>query len=280
MKLPVDLEPLPGAPAEQVVRVLRQTQTDLINLRGAGGDYKQRVVQYQQWSNQAAQSLGFAVTSESVERLILTQRHWLLQRWTFAPNTGDPVNLVETEAVDRLRLVEQLLRDLQAIEERAAAIQSPLLAPDTNFFLHHEQRFDEVDWRALADAEQLCLLVPWTVVRELDRHKRTGKNVTVSETNSELVRTRARITLRKLRELFPGDPAAPVELAPGVEIELVLDSVKHRAIDDPDSEIVERLATVQSLLGKPVSVVTGDRSMEFAARAEGLQTISIPEPTP
>lgn len=96
MKLPVDLEPLPGVSAEQITTVLRQTETDLINLRGAGGNYKERVIQYQRWSNQAAELLGFILTGEAVERLFLTQRHWLLQGWKFEPNTGDPIHLSST----------------------------------------------------------------------------------------------------------------------------------------------------------------------------------------
>lgn len=177
-------------------------------------------------------------------------------------------------------MVKRLLSDLQAIEERAAKITGPLIAPDTNFFLHHEQCFDEVDRNKLSAGQQACILVPWTVVRELDRQKRTGKNITVSDTNSETVRTRARITLRKLRELFCSDPAGPVDLVASVEIELVLDAVKHRRIEDADSEIIDRLITVQSLLRKPIAVATGNRSMEFAAQVEGLRVISIPEPAP
>lgn len=278
MKLPSEIEPEPGVGATAILRTLRQVHTDLSNLRGGSGNFKQRVVQYQEWSNQAAQSLSYTVSAESVEHLILTPRHWVLQQWTHVPNSGDPIRLVETECVDRLKALERVVAELCVIEERAESLESDVIAPDTNFFLHYEESFDSVDWLGMVGVQRLCILVPSVVVRELDKHKRAAKNIKVSDTNDQPVRTRARVSLRRLRELFANDPTKPVDLMPGVTIELLLDTVRHSRIDDPDSEIIDRLLAAQSLLSRSIALVTCDRSMEFAARPAGLGTISIPEP--
>lgn len=257
---------------------MRHHQNELINLRGGPGDYKKRVVDYQQWSNSAAQDLGWVVNSDSVERLVLTPRHWALQQWTHTSVSGDPVRLVETEALDRQRIFDALLAELEALDTRRSSLEQQLLAPDTNFYLHHDDQFDYIDWRALAGAGTVCVLVPWTVVRELDQHKRTAKNINVSQTNTTPVRKRAQLTVSRLRALFGVDLSGPVDLKEGVRIELVMDDHTRQRLDDPDSEIIDRLLTAQSLLGQPIALVTGDRSMEFAARADGLATLSIPEP--
>ena len=61
-------------------------------------------------------------------------------------------------------------------------------------------------------------------------------------------------------------------------VEVLLDTVKHERIDDVDSEIIDRLLVAQSFLGRSIAVATGDRSMEFAAKAAGLKAVSVPEP--
>lgn len=186
-----------------------------------------------------------------------------------------------TESEDRIRSFDSVIREFQAVADLADSITAPIYAPDTNFFLHNQQPFYEVDWLTLDGETQAAatVLVSSVVVRELDRHKRSGKNITVSETNTQPLRTRARMTLRTLRNLFLGnDPTIPVDLRTGVRIELIQQPVRQPSTGDADSDVIDHLTTVQSLLVKPVWLATNDRSMEFAARAEGLRTVSIPEP--
>lgn len=280
VKLPTGVIPLSGVDAATILATVRKHQNELINLRGGPGDYKRRVVDYQQWSNLAAQDLGRVMDSDSVERLVLTPRHWVLQQWTHTPVSGDPIALVETEALDRQRIFDALVAELTVLDTRRASLEQRLLAPDTNFYLHHDQQFDYVDWCALAGAETVCVLVPWTVVRELDKHKRAARNISVSQANATPLRRRAQLTVSRLHELFSEDSSGPVKLREGVHVELVMDDHTRQRLSDPDSEIIDRLLTAQSLLAKSIALVTGDRSMEFAARADGLATLPIPEPAP
>jgi hypothetical protein len=60
-------------------------------------------------------------------------------------------------------------------------------------------------------SENICLLVPIVVVRELDKHKWAGTQIAVSETNKEPIRTRVCVAVRRLRAAFDkSDLHAPI----------------------------------------------------------------------
>jgi predicted ribonuclease YlaK len=60
---------------------------------------------------------------------------------------------------------------------------------DTNVYFHNDASFNEIDWLALASCAEARLLIPMTVVRELDTHKRSNRQANVSDSNDELLRT-------------------------------------------------------------------------------------------
>ncbi len=150
-----------------------------------------------------------------------------------------------------------------------------LLVPDTNVYLHHQSHFDAIDWSGLAKASgQVRVMVPMAVVRELDKNKRTQGNKRVSEISDELVRTRARVSSKRIRDLFESPFGTP-RLSNNVTIELILDPPGHRRIDDPDSEIIDRALTARTVSGRQVSIVTGDGNMQFAARVAGHGVVAV-----
>jgi rRNA-processing protein FCF1 len=263
-----------GHPIAELLKQLRQIKSDLGNISGGN---QEALSAYQRWSIGAAQMLGFYIDREQVERLILTKRHWML-----LDMTGNNLNnwlisdSIDAERNDRVRLFDEEIKKLEAIERTWASVQSRLIAPDTNVYLHHEQYFDEVDWATLTGSPDVRLLIPMQVVRELDKTKRAGKAITVSETNTEPLRTRARVSSRRLRKLF-ADPRAIATLSPGVTAELLLDPLGHRPIDDPDSEIIDRVLTARRLIGRQVAVVTGDGNMQFAVSVPELDVVPLPE---
>ncbi len=264
--------PLPGYSMSEVLKSLRLVTTDLTNI--GSGAASEVLDQYQRWSNAAAETLGYMFAGDDVEQLILTRRHWVLLSLNPAGNGPVIHDLIRVERTDRLRALTAVTKEFEAMERTWGVISAKVVAADTNVYLHHEQYFDGINWRELSSSETIRLLVPLEVVRELDRTKRAGKNITVSETNSEPIRRRARLTSRKLRELFP-EPGSIIKLREGVEVELLLDPVGHRAIDDPDIEIIDRVMTAQTLTGQPMSIVTADGGMQFSARTAGLDVIPL-----
>jgi predicted ribonuclease YlaK len=127
------------------------------------------------------------------------------------------------------------------------------------------------------------VLVPMLVVDELDRLKRDNQ-----------ARSRARTALKMLDEVFKRvskqnpmgllrqednttGPDGLVGLG-RITMELLFDPPEHVRLPDNDGEIVDRAVAVQSLAGKPVTMVTYDKSMSLRARYEGLQEVWLPHP--
>ncbi|MBN1562618.1 MAG: hypothetical protein JXA10_02185 [Anaerolineae bacterium] len=63
---------------------------------------------------------------------------------------------------------------------------------DTNIFMQFEM-FDQVDWPSILEADEVCLVIPKTVIQELDKFK--------DDPRSERRRRRARKVLPKIRAL-------------------------------------------------------------------------------
>jgi len=84
------------------------------------------------------------------------------------------------------------------------------LAPDTNVLLHYTL-FTEIDWPAVAEASDIILLFPATVIHELDARKYTGSD--------QRLQNRAQTVLRQI-ELAesngPSNGSVAVAIAPAV----------------------------------------------------------------
>lgn len=148
------------------------------------------------------------------------------------------------------------------------------MALDTNIYLHGDDELEDVDFAGLlgriTSATPIRLIVPMAVVDELDNLKQSGKND---------VRGRARRTTRALHQILRADPAEPQPLRPGdlsVMVELVPDPRGHVRLPNTDDEIVDRLADVQALAGREITLVTYDIGMAFRAQLAGLQ-VRLPQ---
>lgn len=60
---------------------------------------------------------------------------------------------------------------------------------DTNYFLHFQQP-DQNNWKSLVSADVIELVIPMTVIDELDKHKNSS---------STKIRSRAKTTIAKIR---------------------------------------------------------------------------------
>jgi len=126
--------------------------------------------------------------------------------------------------------------------------------------------------------------VPMAVIDELDRHKRSPRNATVSATNREHVRTRARVSMRRLDDWLPNPESVGVlqpARYPGsgpVTVGLLLDDLSHGRLPHVDSELVDRACVLQDLSGRPVYLATFDTGMRVRARAAGLEVVQLAEP--
>ncbi|PRY42167.1 PIN domain-containing protein [Geodermatophilus tzadiensis] len=258
-----------------VLLTLQTVDQNLRNLSGHSGS--ERLQSYQRWSNEAARSLGFVFDPADVERMVLTPRHWVLQGWA-SPAAGDLNNLIDVEQTDRVRLFERLLRQYQELEMQWGSSELTLVAPDTNVYLQTADYFDEIDWCTVSGRVRTRVIVPITVVKEIDKHKHTYKKVKVKNKEGKReeveIATRARSSAWRLRQTI-ADPTKVAQLPLGAEMELLLDPLTHRRMDDADSEIIDRLLALKQLTGHQVSVVTQDGNMQFVAKINGLDVLPL-----
>ncbi|GAW51492.1 MULTISPECIES: PIN domain-containing protein [unclassified Nocardioides] len=147
--------------------------------------------------------------------------------------------------------------------------------PDTNIYLHQDSYFDHIPWRELSGSSNpVRVLIPAAVLRELDKSKNGNGQNKVSDTCKETVRTRARVTSRRIRTRF-ASPLDVVELDEGVTLELLLDARQHRRLEREDDELIERADAIQSLAGREVHIVTVDGNMQFAAQVAGVGVLPL-----
>jgi rRNA-processing protein FCF1 len=209
----------------------------------------------------------------ALDYLILTRRHWWLMETSASENGPSVLDAFRAEQTDRQRVFDELTRQYDVITKRWDSTMR-YVVPDTNFFLHHAKRFDEANWREIVHpgpTDHVRIVVPIVVVRELDRTKSAAKNIKVGDTEESL-RTRARRTIRELRSLF-ANPDHVTALNRTLTVELLLDGISHRPMEDGDSEIIDRTRAAKRLTGQHIAIVTGDAGMEFTAKVEGVSVI-------
>jgi len=275
VQLPL-VAPLAGQDMQTVLRYLTEVRTNMSNM--GAGDATAVLSVYQQWASSSSETLGFAFDHEAIEELVLTRRSWLLMAThrLFGEADNGPVihRTFRAEQTDRVRALDELITKYNAISKRWGESADKFVVPDTNFYLHHDVLFDEADWATIArpmDGQRVRIIVPIAVVRELDRQKVNGKNIKVGKPAEEL-RTRARRTLRALRDLFD-QPDRSSSLGRWVETELMQDPLAHRPVAPVDHEIVERLLVAKRVSGKDFHLLTRDLSMKLTATMEGLAVL-------
>jgi len=280
----VEISPAVGISGERLVAALREAELYVGSARGAGGDVHQRLVTYQRWVNDEARRLGPLLRPGDLGRLITTPRYWAL----LAANPSEHAHVgwsIDLELDERTRDLAEVAARLRSALQRWQASRGLLVVADTNVYLHHEKQFDEMPWPSLVPArmEGVQLVIPSLVIDELDRRKRTARGTKVSDTNREEVRTRARVTLRRLDGLFtdvtwhvPLTPDRFPEAGP-LSAALLLDGLQHVRLHDADSEIIDRARALQDFAGRPVYLVTFDTGMAFRAKAAGLDVVTLQE---
>lgn len=154
-----------------------------------------------------------------------------------------------------------------------------LVVADTNIYLNRpdeNESFDALPWADLVEdyTRPILLLVPMVVVDEFDKLKRSRDQ-----------RGRARRAGRWLAEIFD-NPQDTVLLQPpsiraaGVSCRLVLDDLDHERLPTNDAELIDVAATIQSVAGREVHLVTSDTGMALRARATSLTVHLLPDNSP
>jgi hypothetical protein len=284
--------PRPGVNLDNLIQNLRTVHAEASNLRGSVAPTAQvYLLDYLGWANRAARTLGYQIRDTDLASLVLNKRYELLLSG-FGTMSSPLVeaqrvvrDLVGLELDERAKDLDAAIKTLQSQVQRWLNV-GDLVVLDTNFYVEHPDELKDADLAAITAARtpgsMMHVLVPMLVVDELDRLKRDNQ-----------ARSRARITLKMLDEVFKRvskenpmgllrqednttGPDGLVGLG-RITMELLFDPPEHVRLPDNDAEIVDRAVAVQSVAGKPVTMVTYDKNMSLRARYEGLQEVWLPQ---
>lgn len=279
----------PGVNRENLLNALQSVYTDVFNLRAGGGPGRtahDRLLAYIEWTNSAVRMLDGQISSEDLDRLVLTDRYRLLVSGSAVSLTGTDVQVqravnewVSLELDARVAGFEAVIKELQGRIARWSGDEH-CVVPDTSFYIHHPDKLQDIDLGAvtydrLAD---FVVLMPMVIVDELDRLK---------ESKDRHVRWRASYTLALLDRLFrkstgrellrekPAEPDPDGWPPREIRIELLFDPPGHARLPIADDEIIDRALSVQPLTGQPVTLLTYDTGQAMRARHAGLQVVKL-----
>ncbi len=273
------LVPLPGVAADRLLTALQEEANNLGNLRSAPGTALDRFNAYLLWSNEALIRLSLMLHGRDLNRLITTPRYWTLQAIDPSSRLLSLAGFVDLEVTERLREFEADRDRLSAELSRWRSRPGRLVIADTNVFLHSDQYFDEIDWNGVVGGPfGVHLIIPMLVIDELDRAKRTAGGTKVSDHSKELVRTRARVTIRRIDQRLRAGSIATLQPhalqgAGPVSAEVLLDEPGHARLPHADDELVDQAVALRQLAGREVHIVTYDLGMKFRAEAAALQVV-------
>jgi predicted ribonuclease YlaK len=197
---------------------------------------------------------------------------------TFAPVNG----LLAAELDERVDAFKLAVKVLEERIRRWQRLDAIFVVLDTTVYIEHPQELEAIDFRQFVNrrGEDIHVLVPMVVVDELDELKQHQR-----------ARTRARLTLRTLDQLFASS-TGPVRLRARdlrpldsgdipfgeVTIEILLDQPGHRRIPVNDDEIVDRTVAAQPLTGQSITLITYDTGLAMRARNAGLAVVKHQPP--
>ncbi|MFD3479896.1 PIN domain-containing protein [Streptomyces sp. NPDC058695] len=269
------ITPHPGVDSQDVLRTLSLVGSRAEDL--ADNHREHIFTDYLEWANDSARALHCLIRDADIRSLIYTDRYRLLLTASMGEPTDNQQRVVLTEMA-RLEL-EQCGAQLDAaIETFSAHVHrwrgsEALTVADSSFYIQHPTKLEETDFRALLRVKprrDVRLLAPIIVVDELDRLKEASK---------PHPRWRAGYTLAVLEDTVGtsgfGSLGPTGTGKAGVAVEVVFDPVGHTRLPDADDEIVDRCLAIQSVAGRPVTLITYDTGQAMRARTGGLQVLKL-----
>jgi rRNA-processing protein FCF1 len=274
----------PGTDRESLREALLKAETSARNAHARNGPDISRYQEYMRWAEEASWLLRGLVSPADIESLVQTRVFWALLGSPEAASAPEMSWLSDDELQARAHGLLEANAYLEQVGRRWGPLDAPwearFVVADTNVFLHHPQRLDQLDLAADLDCSDspVHLVIPMVVLDELDKAKDRGQGE---------AKTNARTTIRLLDTLLsnPADLATirPVGYSPldpfvsrgAFTAELLPDPPRHTRLERPDDEIVDRASAVAALAGRPVTVVTGDFGMATRARLAHLPTVLL-----
>jgi PIN domain len=271
--------------------MLGDVHTAVCNLWSGGGPgtAQDRLAGYLEWVTITIRQLGSQVSAADLDRLVLTPGY---DRLLAAAGTMTGIDIATQRVLNGLVSLE-LTQRVEAFDAAVKALDEQIqrwsrhgvfVAADTSFYIEHESKLEDVDFRPLLQIREdpVHLLVPIVVVDELDGLKKS---------KDPHERWRGGYTLAVLDRVFASS-TGPAQLTPEdfsvlgsggiprgeVTIELVFDPPGHVRLPINDDEIIDRVMAVQPLTAREVTLLTYDTGQSTRARNAGLRVRKLAHP--
>ncbi|WP_054682159.1 PIN domain-containing protein [Microbacterium sp. No. 7] len=249
-----------------------------------------RLNEYRTWSTRQIRSLTGQLMPASIEELVASRRHWLLQSLDpIAYGVAAVGELVDLEVTSCIEAVSAALKDLRGQadvwskwrEHGIAGKPYAAVVLDTNVLLRHSENLIDIPWNVglnIFPHEAIALGIPMVVVEELDRLKDSNGAMYLGD-EKLAVRTLARKALRSLDTVFKAGylnwqirerGAGGMQLPDELHAILIVDDLHHTRTRDADLEIMDQAIRLRPFTSN-VALATYDQAMIFRARSAGLK---------
>lgn len=291
MALSLDLTTA-GSSAADVERVAQDALRD-VQLWGSAGTMDGKINAYTTWATNVSGQLGNVLDRYAVHEWMYDDSYWRTQHMAHdrtMSSEGPSRQMLDREADRRRHQLEALVKEAQQARERWGG-SIDLVVLDTNVVMDVFGKpgpdgrpiAEHLPWALkiqLLKDRDLRLVIPWHVLRELDRLKRN--------TDKEL-RALARATIGKLNELNV-DGETPTKLRP---LTVGLDEQNRtnrqrptltvefyvrredRVTDDADLEIIRAAAHLERISAATVCMASRDINATTRAKVWGVNAFLI-----
>jgi hypothetical protein len=276
-----------GQDCDYVLTQLGLVHTALLNIRGQNYKDDERYKKYIEWANDSVLQLARLLSSEDIERLILTKRYWTLQAMSQDDVTRVTGLFLDREIQERIQYLEELLREFRLWLDRLPR-DAVFVVPDTSMFIEHA-KFEEWNLNAVleSDSQVFHMVIPIVIIDELDAlkksndpHTRWRAQYSLAVLDGLLMTTSGFRSLA-LRNGRPDEQFSDQKMI--VTVDVVLDPPRHVRLAINDDEIIDRSVTYQRTSAIPTTLLTYDTGQSMRARDQGLQVkklSQVPAPEP
>ncbi|MFF7370958.1 PIN domain-containing protein [Streptomyces tricolor] len=221
---------------------------------------------YLAWAADTEERLAELTDDDAISDRVLSTRHW---RIVDAPcDAPHLVSLLDAELKAQVRWLERSVHHLETQIKKLEEPIGDIFLLDSNIFLQFRV-FTEIDWCKALSCDVVRLIVPLTVLTELDDKKSSSKSS---------LGNRAHKVLSLLHATLGGSAAGPSRLRDGVTIEVMDRERTTSAHRNADDEILSEAQYLTQMLGRQgIAVVSDDTSLRLRAAARGLRAVAMPE---
>ena len=246
--------------------------------RSVGGSFSnvELIHEYLRWVNKQTRMLKNRISSDGLERLVLTPVYWALQTASRDNLDNSVFDLVAAAISDRDTTPISAADEVKAEIERWNQPNSIGVVLDSNVLFEYGDVLLSTRWHDLVGSDgHLHMLVTRAAIDELDM-KKMSRDTT---DQGKKVRSQAMAAIRLLESIFKkvttqtrfqlSEP--PHNIGTFV---LLSDELDHQQLGDIDAEIIDRGQTVAPFV-EQIIVLTYDLGMALRSRAAGVDTVRL-----